>query len=52
LYTWNWAGIWEDGKEEEQLYALKKYVEYDPQNIEANKYIGIILTRRGQVNEE
>jgi tetratricopeptide (TPR) repeat protein len=39
------------GKEDEQLYALRKYVESDPQNIEANKYIGIILTRKGQVNE-
>lgn len=39
------------GKEDEQLYALKKYVESDPQNIEANKHIGIILTRKGQENE-
>ena len=39
------------GKEDEQLYAFRKYVESDPQNIEANKHIGIILTRKGQVNE-
>ncbi len=39
------------GKVDEQLYALQKYVETDPQNIEANKQIGIILTRKGQVNQ-
>lgn len=39
------------GKEDEQLYAFRKYVESDPQNIEANKHIGIILTKKGQVNE-
>ncbi len=39
------------GKEDEQLYALKKYVESDPQNMEANKHIGIILTRKGLANE-
>lgn len=39
------------GKVDEQLNALQRYVESDPQNIEANKQIGIILTKKGQVNE-
>lgn len=39
------------GKEDEELNALRKYVETDPQNVEANRRIGIILTKRGQINE-
>lgn len=39
------------GKEDEELNAYQRYVESDPQNIEANKRIGIILNKKGKVNE-
>lgn len=35
----------------EELNALQKYVESDPQNIEANRRIGMILSKKGQINE-
>jgi tetratricopeptide (TPR) repeat protein len=39
------------GKEEAELEAYRKYVQTDPQDIEANKRIGIILAKKGQLAE-
>lgn len=39
------------GKEDEELQAYRRYSETDPQNLEANKRIGILLMRKGLVNE-
>ncbi|MBN1128629.1 MAG: tetratricopeptide repeat protein, partial [Chitinispirillaceae bacterium] len=39
------------GKEQEELDSYRKYVQTDPQNVEANKRIGIILAKKGQLAE-
>ncbi|NLG17770.1 MAG: tetratricopeptide repeat protein [Fibrobacter sp.] len=39
------------GKDQEELDAYRKYSETDPQNLEANTRIGILLMRKGLVNE-
>ena len=39
------------GKDDEELNAYTRYAETDPQNLEANKRIGILLMRKGKTNE-
>ena len=39
------------GSEQDELDAFRKYLQTDPQNAEANKRVGIILARKGQLSE-
>ncbi len=39
------------GKDSEAIKAFKKYAETDPQNLEVNSQIGILLVKSGKVNE-
>jgi pentatricopeptide repeat protein len=39
------------GSEQDELEAYRKYLQTDPQNAEANKRVGIILTHKGQLSE-
>ncbi|MDG5815121.1 tetratricopeptide repeat protein [Chitinispirillales bacterium ANBcel5] len=39
------------GNEDQELEAYQNYVQADPQHLEANKRIGILLMRKGEVNE-
>ncbi|MCU0609481.1 MAG: tetratricopeptide repeat protein [Chitinispirillaceae bacterium] len=39
------------GRESELVDAFRNYLKTDPQNVEANKAVGIILSRKGQLSE-
>ncbi|KMQ52871.1 putative PEP-CTERM system TPR-repeat lipoprotein [Chitinispirillum alkaliphilum] len=39
------------GNTDEELSAYNRYVQFDPQDLEANRRIGTILMERGEVNE-
>jgi tetratricopeptide (TPR) repeat protein len=39
------------GDENEELIAYRRYAENDPQSVEANKQIGLILMKKGKINE-
>jgi tetratricopeptide (TPR) repeat protein len=39
------------GSEQDEMETYRKYLQTDPQNSEANKRVGLILVRKGQLNE-
>ena len=39
------------GKEKEELEAYKRLLKFDPQNLDANKRLGIIMIKQGSTNE-
>ncbi len=39
------------GKSQDELKAYKKYLELNPQNVDANKRVGSVLMKKGLINE-